>query len=128
MKAGRSGTTASSSSRVGRPPGKGAYSQPRPRTHGAPGVWPACAADRGQDGVDGLERVELGVVELAGAAPEVDVGVVEAGEDQAAAGVDGLAGVAAGGPDLVVRADMGDPPAARIRTAVRRRRRRARAR
>src|SRR5262245_21631859 len=37
MYAGRSGTTASSCSRVGRPPGKDPYSQPRPSTQGRPG-------------------------------------------------------------------------------------------
>ena len=88
MNAGRCGTTASSSSRVGRPPGNGTYIQPRPWTQASFGFAAACAAMASWMASTVGQLEEVDVVELLGTAEDVDVGVVEARGDQAATGLD----------------------------------------
>ena len=53
-------------------------------TQASSGRAAAWRGDGRGDGLDGLELEEVGVGELLGAADHVDVGVVEAGRDEAA--------------------------------------------
>ena len=71
--------------------GTGRRASRGPATHGASGVAAACAADGVQHRLDRLQRVELGPGHRPRAALDVDVGVVEAREHEAAPRVDDLA-------------------------------------
>ena len=117
MNAGRSGTTASSWRTVGMPPGNAMYSQPLPSTQGAARSAAACAAIAAWTCGDGVEPEQVDPVELVGTLAHVDVGVVEAGRDQAAARLDDL------GPRstpvaqaVVAAADPGDPSGSHARS------------
>ena len=88
------------------------YSQPLPSTQGAARSAAACDRDRLLDRGDGGEPEQVDPVELVGALAHVDVGVVEARRDQAAARLDDLGPrstpIAQG---VVAASDPGDPPA-----------------
>ena len=111
-KAGRSGTSRSSSAFDGLPAGNSGSCQPAPRTHGSLGMRGRPGANAGRDGVEVAALVEVAQAEVDAALDRVHVGVLEAGQQHPARQVDHLGAAPDQAGGQAVGADVDDAPVA----------------